>query len=98
VTAALAVRAAGRGLLPARSGPAPANATRVDVNRASVAVLQTLPGIGPGRARALVLHRVRHGWFRQPADLLAVDGLGPSTVAELLAHIEFGAHPGERRR
>lgn len=59
----------------------------IDVNCASVAELSTLPGVGRTRARALVLHRVRHGPFRSLADLTAVDGLGPATVAELAPHL-----------
>lgn len=55
----------------------------VDVNRATVGELLALPGIGPGRAAAIVLHRVRHGRFAALQDLVAVDGIGADTVAGL---------------
>ncbi len=56
---------------------------RLDPNRARAGELALLDGIGPTRARAIVLHRVRHGPFREVADLAAVDGIGPITVERL---------------
>ena len=64
-------------------------AVRIDVNRAPVAVLALLPGVGPTRAEAIVLHRVRHGRFRRPEDLEAIDGFGAATVAGLSDHVCF---------
>lgn len=69
---------------------------RVDLNRAPIAELQTLPGIGPARAQAIVLHRLRHGWFRCLEDLTAVDGIGPATLAELLPFLADPAAPDSR--
>lgn len=60
---------------------------RLDCNRATLAELATLPGIGPGRAAAVVLHRVRFGPFRRAEDLGRVDGIGPQTLAELLPFV-----------
>lgn len=72
-----------------------ASARTVDVNRAGVAELQTLPGIGRGRARAIVLHRVRHGRFATLDDLARVDGLGPAVVSGLRAHARVGPGAAE---
>ncbi len=69
-----------RELVPARPFCVP---VRIDLNRAPVAELMALPGIGRKRARAIVLHRVRHGPFRGFQDLLEVDGIGPDTVSRL---------------
>lgn len=78
----LAIRAFARAVLP------PAETVRIeprsiDVNRAGVAELQALPGIGPSRAEGIVLERIRHGPFRSPADLQRVHGIGPEVVAQL---------------
>ncbi len=54
----------------------------VDVNRASVAELQHLPGIGPKRAAAIVAERARQP-FRNADDLRRVPGIGPKTLARL---------------
>jgi competence protein ComEA len=94
LTFALAVRALADGLCgpaaPGRTAPSSAESVVVDCNRASIQELATLPGIGPARARAIVLHRVRHGPFRDPSELGAVDGIGPDTLAELAPHVRFG--------
>lgn len=92
--AGLGVRAFTGGILAAApSGPGPWAPARVDINRAGMAELCTLPGIGPKRAEAIVLHRVRHGWFRLVDDLGAVDGVGPDTVAQLAPHACAGQAP-----
>ena len=84
VVCGLAVRAFARAVLgpDARDRPLLIACT-IDVNRAGVGELQALPGIGPVRAEAIVLHRVRHGPFRRIDDLAEVDGLGLDTVAVL---------------
>jgi competence protein ComEA len=56
---------------------------RVDLNRATAAELETLPGIGPARAAEIVRHRDEHGPFREPGDLRAVPGIGEKTFQRL---------------
>jgi competence protein ComEA len=58
-------------------------AGRIDLNRASAAELETLPGIGPAKASAIVSHRDEHGPFRTPGDLRAVPGIGEKTFQRL---------------
>ena len=67
----------------------PADPTRrpTDLNRASVAELDRLPGIGPVLARRIVEHRERHGAFRAPEELLAVPGIGPRLFERLRTHV-----------
>lgn len=50
----------------------------VNVNSASEQQLDSLPGIGPATARAIIEHREKFGPFSSPADLLEVPGIGPS--------------------
>ena len=54
----------------------------LDPNRADASTLETLPGIGPARAQAIVTERCRSA-FETPADLLRVHGIGPRTLARL---------------
>ena len=63
--------------------------TAIDLNRASVAELQALPGIGPSRAEALVLERIRHGPFAALEDLCRVDGFGPELRERLRPFVCF---------
>ena len=57
----------------------------VDINQATVADLDRLPGVGPSTAQAIVDHRTRNGPFASVDDLLAVRGIGPAKLAELRA-------------
>ena len=52
----------------------------VDLNRASVEELDTLPGIGPTKARALVAWREEHGPCRTIDDLTDAPGIGAATI------------------
>jgi competence protein ComEA len=55
----------------------------VDPNRAPAAVLEALPGIGPGRRAALIAER-RRAPFRSLDDLdRRVKRIGPATIAAL---------------
>jgi competence protein ComEA len=50
----------------------------VNINRASVNELDSLPGVGPSTAQAIVDYRSANGPFGSPEDLLNVKGIGPA--------------------
>jgi tRNA threonylcarbamoyladenosine biosynthesis protein TsaE len=58
---------------------------RIDLNRASTALLRSLPQIGPTRAQAIVRERDarKGGRFASVDDLESVRGIGPKTLARL---------------
>ena len=70
---------------PSNAVPSTGVTALVDINQATVADLDRLPGIGPSTARAIVDHRTRNGPFASVDDLLAVRGIGPAKLAELRA-------------
>lgn len=55
----------------------------LNINTASAAELDALPGIGPAKAQAIVAYRRKHGPFATPADLVQVKGIGPGITARL---------------
>lgn len=55
----------------------------VDVNRATADQLESLPGIGPTTAAAIVAWRQEHGPFGSVDGLLDVPGIGPAKLAGL---------------
>lgn len=56
---------------------------KINLNRATLEQLDTLPGIGPGLAAAIVEYRTRSGGFRKIEDLMKVGGIGPKTFERL---------------
>lgn len=67
-------------------GPGGGDATAdgvVDLNLATAADLESLPGIGPATARAILDWRDRHGPFTSVEQLLDVRGIGDAKLAAL---------------
>lgn len=55
----------------------------MSLNSATVEQLETLPGIGPVLAQAIVEHRTEQGGFRSVDQLRDVRGIGDSRFADL---------------
>jgi competence protein ComEA len=53
----------------------------ININAASAAELDALPGVGPALAARIVAWRAINGPFASPDDLLAVSGIGEKTLA-----------------
>jgi competence protein ComEA len=73
-------------LASASSQPGPARALetpRVNINLASAAELEKLPGVGPALAARIVEHRERYGPFRRPEHLIILRGLSERRFKEL---------------
>ena len=84
--------AVGSGLEQASVEPArPLVPRRLDPNRAAAPELALLPGIGPRRAEAIVLRRVREGPIRVLEELVEVPGIGRKTLVAVRPWLELGA-------
>ena len=62
----------------------------INVNAASQKELETLPGIGPAKATAIIEFRSSNGAFASLSDLDRVPGIGPATLANIGPMVEFG--------
>ena len=62
----------------------------VNLNTASVAELDQLKGVGPGKAKAIVDYRTKNGPFKSVDDLGNVKGFGPKTLDKLRADLTVG--------
>lgn len=63
-------------------------AGRVNINTATAAQLDSLPGVGPATAKAIIAHRQSKGPFTKVEDLLNVPGIGPSKLDAMRGMIE----------
>ncbi len=55
----------------------------VNINTASQAELESLQGIGPAKAKAIIEHREKSGTFASVDDLAKVSGIGQGTIKQL---------------
>lgn len=68
---------------PAGATGAAALAARIDINTATQAELESLPGIGPALAQRIIDDRTRFGAFATSESLTRVKGIGPKTLDRL---------------
>lgn len=73
----------------APSGGAQSGATggRINLNNATPAQLDSLPGVGPVTAEKIIAWRTEHGRFTRVEELQEVPGIGPKSYAELAPHV-----------
>ena len=59
---------------------------KVNINRAEAWLLEALPGIGEGRAQAIIDYRRESGPFHNTNELVKVEGIG-TAIYEKLKHL-----------
>ncbi len=66
----------------------------LDINTASPAMLaERLPGIGPAKAKAIVVYREQHGAFEKLDTLIQVKGIGPRTLEKIRQYLFVDKQP-----
>ncbi|MEW2382915.1 ComEA family DNA-binding protein [Micromonospora sp. NPDC047707] len=77
--------AAPPGVAPAgpAAGAVPGAGGKVNLNTATLAQLDALPGVGPVLAQRILSHRDQQGGFRSVSDLRQVDGIGDARYEQL---------------
>jgi competence protein ComEA len=75
--------AAGGAGPPTAGGPAGGSAGSIDLNTATLAELDTLPGVGPVLAQRILDWRTEHGQFASVDQLSDVPGIGDARMAQL---------------
>jgi competence protein ComEA len=66
-------------------------ATVVNLNTATVADLEQLPGVGATTAARIVEYRVKRGPFKKIEELMNVQGIGEKSFLKLKAQITVGS-------
>lgn len=63
---------------------------QVNINTATAQELQTLNGIGPAKAAAIVEYRTANGPFKSPEDIKNVRGIGNGIYQKISSEITVG--------
>jgi comEA protein len=66
----------------------------VNINTATEAELEQVPGIGPATAKNIVQMRKSYGQFKSVDDLLAVRGIGRKRLDKMRKFLTVGKPPG----
>ena len=73
---------------PVTGGGVPSGPTTlVNINSADEATLETLNGVGPVLAAAIIQYRTEHGPFASVDQLDEVSGIGPATLEDLRSQV-----------
>lgn len=62
---------------------APSQSSKININTATLDELDTLPGIGPSKAKAIIEYRESTSMFYYIEDILNVSGIGEKTFEQI---------------
>jgi competence protein ComEA len=79
-----------------KMAPAAHAAAAVNLNTATAAQLEALPGIGKATAERIVEYRQKSGGFKKVEDLMNVRGIGEKNFLKLKPLITVGSARTER--
>src|SRR5262245_60281404 len=75
---------------PARAAAKPSTTAVVNINTASAAEIEALPGIGPKTAARIVEYRQKNGPFKKVEELMNVRGIGEKNFLKLKPQLAVG--------
>jgi len=65
----------------------------VDLNTADMKALESVKGIGPVKAKAIIDYRTKNGPFKSAEDLDKVKGFGAKTINKIAPEVTIGGQP-----
>jgi competence protein ComEA len=82
---------------PARPKAAPVVSTPVNLNTASAADLEALPGVGAATAKLIIEHREKNGGFKKVEELMNIKGIGEKSFLKLKPMVTVSPLKAERQ-
>jgi competence protein ComEA len=82
---------------PTKAKVEAAPTTPLNLNTATVAQLQALPGVGAATAKLIVEHRQKNGGFKKIEELMNIKGIGEKSFLKLKPMITVVADKAERQ-
>ncbi len=79
-----------------RTAKKPAPTSAVNLNVATAAELEVLPGVGPAMATRIVEYRQKNGAFKKVEDLMNVKGIGEKKFLKLKSLVTIAATPAAK--
>jgi competence protein ComEA len=76
--------------------PAATASATVNLNTATAAQLESLPGIGAATAKRIIEHRQKTGGFKKVEELMNVKGIGEKSFLKLKALVTVTPEKAER--
>jgi competence protein ComEA len=61
----------------------------INLNTADKAALESISGIGPAKAEAIIKYRDEHGSFKSIDELLNIKGIGPKVLENIKEEVEI---------
>jgi len=61
----------------------------VNINKAGLEELDTLPGVGPATAQKILDYRTQNGNFKSIDGIMDVSGIGPAKYSQMQALISI---------
>lgn len=74
--------------------PAASSSAPINLNTATAAQLEALPGIGAKTAQLIVEHRQKNGNFKKVEELMNIKGIGEKSFLKIKPLVTVGADKG----
>ncbi len=68
----------------------------VNINTATQSELESVKGLGPAKAQAIISYREAHGGFKSLDELDEVKGFGKASVDKLKGELSIGAEKARK--
>jgi competence protein ComEA len=82
---------------PSKPKAAATAASPLNLNTATAADLQALPGVGAATAKLIIEHRQKNGGFKKVEELMNIKGIGEKSFLKLKPLVTVGAEKPERQ-